>query len=347
MNNSAISNIVAMCTRIDRFAYEIYVSLSELTTNNELKKFWINLSIEQSEHSDAWKMLGSLGKKGVIPPIFDDPEKIENEVKEELRKIERLFDSLPVNTDGQFMSAYQLEYHLLHSAFTKLFYFAEILGYDKNPYNDYDSRINNFILALNDFSEESSEMFFIAELLKRLWAESQNSIVRCKSNYYEKYFEWKDFYEGSISLCHFSKRKGEWVGIAILRIDNLTDIKENFGQFACDQIYKQLRVELKGILRQSDIVETYGNQGFALLLNNVDYENLKMVLKKISEQIENSDKIKPNITISIAGVLVFFSENIEETLLETIRKANELLTDSNGGDKNMVIIRHGNEINEY
>lgn len=343
MNKSIVSNIIKICTKIDRLAYEIYVSLSEITENKDLKNFWINLSIEQLEHSDAWKMLGTLGEKGVLPPIFHNPEKIEKEVKDELRKVERLFDSLPINIDDQFMSVYQLEYHLLHSSFTKLLYFAEILGYDKNPYNDYDSRINNYILAINEFSEISSEVFFISELLKRLWSESQNSMAKCKSNYYEKYFEWKEFYEGSISFCHFSKRKGERVGIAMLRIDKLSEINEEFGQFACDQIFKQLRAELKGILRQSDVIEAYGNQGFALLLNNVDYDNFKSVLKKISQKIEYSDKIIPNITISIAGVPVLFSENIEETLLETIQKTNELLATFNDRDKNIILVLKANE----
>ncbi len=85
-------------------------------------------------------------------------------------------------------------------------------------------------------------------------------------------------------MSHFARRKGELVGIVKLKIDGFNKINEEYGRFTIEQILRQMGKNIKSTLRQSDIIGRFGNDEFAMFLNNINEADSEMVLKKNSRK---------------------------------------------------------------
>jgi len=334
-----IARIVELCLEIDQAAYSIYMQLSELSEDAGLIAYWDKISMKQYDHIRLWKELSSYAQKGLLPPIFDDGESVEQELEEQLTRVKRLGDAIPKSISDQFMAAYWLEFYLMHYAFAKIYHFAEIIGYNKNPHDSYDNHIDDFIYMLNKYNEETPERRLIAETLKRLWADNRKWVSLTSVDDLTSAFNQKGFYESVIPLSHFARRKDEVVGIVKLKIDGFNEINEEYGRFTIEQILRQMGKNIKSTLRHSDIIGRFDYDEFALFLNNINEADFEMVLRKIQESILNNSSSLYDITVGIGGIIVSFKSHVEETLLDSIQQADQLLEKAQALGKSQLLIK--------
>jgi len=339
MEQNNIANIVDLCLSIDQAAYSIYKQLSKMSEDDGLNAYWDKLSMKQYDHIRLWKELSSYAQRGLLPPIFEDGESVEQELEEQLTRVKRLEDAIPKSISDQFMAAYWLEFYLMHYAFAKIYHFAEIIGYNKNPHDSYDNHIDDFIYMLNKYNEETPERRLIAETLKRLWADNRKWVSLTSIDDLTSAFNQKGFYESVIPLSHFARRKGEVVGIVKLKIDDFDRINEEYDRFTMEQLLRLMGKSIKSTLRHSDIIGRFGNDEFALFLNNMNGPDFEMVLRKIQESVLDNNNSLYNITIGIGGVIASFESNVEETLLDSLRQADQLLKEAQVLGNNQLLIK--------
>lgn len=338
MEANATYKIINLCLKIEQSAYAIYSKLVEVTEDPELREYWQSLAYDMYDRTEIWSLLSSQSQKELLPPLFKDEKQLERELQEILIRITRLTDAVPSHASDQFMLVYWVEFYLMHRAFTKVYHFSELIGFDKNPHDSYDSHINDFIYLLNKYHEETPQMRLIGEMLKQLWADHRKWTLETSIADFTSVFSQKGFYESVIPLCHFARRKSEMVGIAKLRIDGFNNVVEEYGQFLGDQLLRKLGKELKVTLRHSDIIGHFENDAFAIFLNNIQSKDFEMVLRKIQKYIEKNDVIEYDITISLGAVLMQFEDRVEEPLLKALKRANELLNNAREKGNSQLII---------
>ena len=79
--------IIDECISIDRHACATYEKLSRLSSPRQLKTFWKAMSLEEKEHIRFWKKLLNMARKGLLPPLFESPEQVHEELEARRRKI--------------------------------------------------------------------------------------------------------------------------------------------------------------------------------------------------------------------------------------------------------------------
>lgn len=80
-------------------------------------------------------------------------------------------------------------------------------------------------------------------------------------------------------------RKGMFLALAMLDIDNFKDINDRYGHLAGDDVLRRLGVILAGSLRGDDVVVRFGGEEFVLLFPDTDYERVGIPLNRILSEI--------------------------------------------------------------
>jgi diguanylate cyclase (GGDEF)-like protein len=127
------------------------------------------------------------------------------------------------------------------------------------------------------------------------------------------------------------------LGLGVVVIDQLEDLKQQYGEPVASEAYKAVARACEGSLRRVDILSRYSDNEFALLLPETNAAFTQEVFERVRNKVKQSvldggGKPVP-ITVSIG---VATQENREELDLETLLvRAEEALTDAvqAGGDR--------------
>ena len=68
--DNPIKEIIQLCLDIDIKARDIYLKLAGLSDNDELIKFWNNMSEEEGEHVEFWHNLYELANRICFPKFL-------------------------------------------------------------------------------------------------------------------------------------------------------------------------------------------------------------------------------------------------------------------------------------
>jgi len=123
----------------------------------------------------------------------------------------------------------------------------------------------------------------------------------------------------------FSYRQRLPVGLAIIDVDELGSLNEEFGNDMGDTILSGIANRLLAITRSSDLVARYGGDEFAVVLPNTDGAGAKILGEKVRSDIEQSAFIRgkksPKVTVSV-GCANFNMEDLNpETILRDAKLA--------------------------
>uniref|UniRef100_A0A7V3J9Y0 Diguanylate cyclase n=1 Tax=candidate division CPR3 bacterium TaxID=2268181 RepID=A0A7V3J9Y0_UNCC3 len=141
-----------------------------------------------------------------------------------------------------------------------------------------------------------------------------------------------------------AKRKGEPVSLLFIDMDFFKMINDNFGHQVGDEVLKQFAVNLKSIVRESDLLFRYGGDEFTIILPDVSIDEAIKIAERIKYQLENegygpSKNLKISLSVGISQFPIDAT-----TPEELIKKADErsLISKRTGRGK----IVFGNEVQE-
>jgi diguanylate cyclase (GGDEF)-like protein len=125
----------------------------------------------------------------------------------------------------------------------------------------------------------------------------------------------------------FSYRQRLAVGMAIVDIDNLAEINEEYGFEMGDIVITTIANRLLTITRSSDLIARYGGDEFAVVLPNTDLSGVKVLGEKVRLEVEQMGFAKqpgrksPQVTVSV-GCSIFNMEDLNpETILGDAKSA--------------------------
>jgi len=120
--------------------------------------------------------------------------------------------------------------------------------------------------------------------------------------------------------------------ILFLDIDHFKQINDKYGHEVGDEVLKTLSKLLRQTLRRSDIITRWGGEEFIIFLKDTPLESAIQIAEKLRQSIEKYTNTNlPQFTISV-GV----SQNTNETLENTIERADEALYRAKKSGRNKV-----------
>jgi diguanylate cyclase (GGDEF)-like protein len=137
----------------------------------------------------------------------------------------------------------------------------------------------------------------------------------------------------------FSYRQRLAVGMAIVDIDNLARVNEEFGFDIGNSVLTGIANRLVTITRSSDLIARFGGDEFAIVLPNTDINGVKVLGEKVRLEVEQMNfapepgQKGPKVTVSI-GCSIFNMEDLNPEIL--LRDAQLALQEAKEAGQNKV-----------
>lgn len=134
------------------------------------------------------------------------------------------------------------------------------------------------------------------------------------------------------------------LSLIAIDIDHFKQINDVYGHDAGDEVLKHFASEVKGSLRQEDLLCRVGGEEFAVLLPNTKLEKAWQVAERIRASVEKThvaiEQDDTHVTISItASFGVTHVASSEKTLKAAIKRADNGLYEAKDAGRNCIIIR--------
>jgi diguanylate cyclase (GGDEF)-like protein/PAS domain S-box-containing protein len=114
-----------------------------------------------------------------------------------------------------------------------------------------------------------------------------------------------------------AKRVGQQGAILLIDLDDFKSINDALSHEAGDEFLKQIASRFAECLRESDTVARVGGDEFAVLLENVDQDDVSIVARKVNQVLSEPIKMRGTSIISTAsiGISVFPQDGEDFTTL--------------------------------
>lgn len=341
MSDTIMIQILEICLQLDQKAHVIYREFCKRTEDKELRAFWEDIAADESEHVLYWEELLGLAKDGMVPHIFDTPERIKNELAAINEKVDELYQKAhdEPSIENDLITAFRLEFFMLHQAFSSLFNFTKKNKCAVNPSDKYEGHINKFISALMKYGQDAPDLELLADVLKRLWNENRalakQSLIDPLTGLYNR----RGFFDAIKPLAYLAQRSVFTVAVMMLDVDNFKAINDTYGHPTGDAMLKSVADVLKLHIRTSDISGRYGGEEFIVFFSSIDRDFIEAVAHNIKNLVAEKSKPVAPITISIGVCCGVIVENVEETTMTMIQNADACLYDAKTSGRNRVVIK--------
>ncbi len=132
-----------------------------------------------------------------------------------------------------------------------------------------------------------------------------------------------------------SKRYNNSFCLAILDLDHFKSINDMHGHNIGDAVLKELSIQIKSMLRSTDIFGRWGGEEFLLLLPNSTINEAYILMVRLKSHIDHSE-ILPDIHISFsAGISCYQNET---TYSELVNQADKALYTAKQSGRNRVVM---------
>ena len=334
-----LEEIIKTCLLMDSRAARIYDDFARREKNEELRAFWQEMHEEEKMHVGCWRYLLNLSEKGLVPQIFDDPDRVRRDLDKTQSKIDALLErgGKIESVSDSFIVAFRLEFYMLDAAFADLFRLIQFLSEEHRAFDDYDKHLSKFIDALYRYSE-TPELELLGETLQRTWKQNKDLVIQATTDYLTGVFNRRGIFQTIAPLAYMAQRKANKVGIVMIDIDNFKEINDTHGHQEGDEVLKFVANSIRTHVRRSDIVGRYGGEEFLVYLSEVDPAHLRDISEKIRRRIETESKARLPITVSIGVSQKMLGEDVKKELYGLIKQADKCMYRAKHDGKNKVVI---------
>lgn len=195
---------------------------------------------------------------------------------------------------------------------------------NNNPHA-FSVSINNFdpqIYIIN-FSDISDTMFEKLQLEKKA---TRDQLTKAYN---------RTYFDSSIeNIIKNNEKLNGKTGVILLDIDYFKKINDNYGHNTGDEVLKTLVKLLNRLIRKDDVLIRWGGEEFIIILYAKSIENVLKLAEKLRYAIEHHRFANiPSVTCSFGIAL----HNDDDTIKETINKADQKLYEAKNRGKNIVV----------
>jgi len=339
MHQTTIMEIIGICREIDETARDIYARFASLSTPGALSSFWSQMSREEAEHVAFWKRAEMVEKFSGLPPIFDAPEKVAEELRNALLRSKTMLSRCgeSYSIASALALAYRMEFYLLHPAFEILFHLLGPTAGGWNPEEDYASHIAKFIAMLEKHGNVTPELELLGETIERLWKENKYLAIQSTRDDLTGLLNRRGFFTLSVQFAHLAQRTGSDIAVMMIDLDHFKSVNDRLGHVAGDRVLKETARLLTQGLRESDLVGRYGGEEFIVLLTDVAYDTAGSLAEKIRKNIESNPPDGVPVTVSIGFAEATLGSEVQEEFNSLIQKADAALYKAKETGRNRVV----------
>jgi len=148
------------------------------------------------------------------------------------------------------------------------------------------------------------------------------------------------FYEMTNNKIKSAERKNKKFCVLFIDVDNFKIINDNYGHNNGDLFLKNLAKILNNNTRQEDIVSRYGGDEFIIVLDEIELEESKIIVKRIQDDLDffktqDGQFVPKEITLSV-GIVEYPTHG--NTIEELLSISDEMMYRGKGDGKNQIII---------
>ncbi len=339
-NENTTQRITSLCLEIDKKASDIYRHLSRKLSDVPTAVFFKDMAKEELGHVAFWAKFSESPHQCLAPYLFEDADKVVEELKERLVKATKISNSITddVTAAQAFFIAYKLEFYLLHPAFESIFQHCDMIPSGNLPAVDYDNHIYRFVNALKEHATESPELELIGEMLGSLWIENKKLSKKSVTDDLTQILNRRGFFNAVVPLSYVALRSGVDVGVLMCDLDHFKKINDTLGHQKGDDLLLHVAWMIKESVRKSDVVARYGGEEFIVFLPEVRRDAVVEVAEKIRRAVEERTKPTTPVTVSI-GISSgqFGSDDVEKELEGHVKYADDNLYKAKNTGRNRVV----------
>lgn len=339
MADTTLLEIVTLCRDIDILANQAYTGLAE-TSEGELEVFWRSMAEEEAEHIGFWGRVIGLVELGFVPQVFDAPHSTIRELRELKQRAEEMVQSVGDKLDLRraFLTAYRMEFYLLHPAFEVLFHYMRTVSNEANPEEAYTSHIARFIEAFRAHAEESEEMALVGETLSRLWSENRRLSRMAMADDLTGILNRRGFMRAIKPMLHLLQRNSLTAGVIMIDVDDFKVINDSHGHLEGDAVLRAVAQRLQGAIRAADIVARYGGEEFIIFFSVPIPPAAEVLGEKVCAAVSHELVEGYEITVSVGVACSRPGREVDEDLADLIADADAALLQAKAGGKNRVVV---------
>ena len=339
MHETPVLEIIRLCRKIDETAHDVYAKFRDLFDDEQLSRFWEEMSRAEAEHVAFWVHAEQLEAFSGIPNLFEQPAEVISGLKKTLLQSQAVLRSgeADFSISKAFTLACRMEFYLLHPAFEMLFHLLGPSAGETKPEDRYDSHINGLIDMLSRQEHVTPEVELLGETLQRLWKENRLLALQATRDDLTGLLNRRGFFSAALPQAHLAQRTHSTVGVMMIDLDHFKTINDRYGHNAGDRVLKGAAKLITETLRTSDIVCRYGGEEFIVLLPEIQSTATADLAEKLRRIIEERPPEGIPLTVSVGFSNGMLGKHVHEDFLRLIQKADDALYQAKGSGRNRIM----------
>lgn len=207
------------------------------------------------------------------------------------------------------------------------------------------SDISDVVCSLNALQQQETQLLQVNETLEQMVLQRTVELERANGELTR--LARQDFLTATLNRRAFEFEAGKIIYAAdrydrpvsfmFLDIDFFKDINDHFGHATGDEVLKQLAAELRGLLRESDVLARWGGEEFVVCLPDTALADARVVGEKILSacRARRFGYQQHQIGLTMSGGVVQRAHN--ESLGEVLQKADQLLYEAKRTGRNRLL----------
>ncbi|OGJ86446.1 MAG: hypothetical protein A2268_01380 [Candidatus Raymondbacteria bacterium RifOxyA12_full_50_37] len=320
--------IIEKCLELDRLAVLVYSSLYDSAADPRLREIWDQMRKDEQIHVSYWKHLLELADNGMVPMLFDDRDKIIDDLTSIEKKAAAMYQKYKASSADidSIVLAYRLEFYLLYPVLERLFNFmAPSFDGAPRPAVDYEMHVRTFTDKVRPFIQDNPPLLLLDEAINAMRERNSELVRESTMDKLTGVFNRKSFFNTVVPLAYLAQRNRYMVGVAMVDIDNFKFINDTHGHQKGDKVLETAGRAFMKHTRASDIVGRYGGDEFIFFFPEIDRKSVIEIMGKIHTAAKEKMPVGIEVSLSIGIACKEIDTPVEKQLMDLINKADHNL----------------------